>query len=313
MRREKQIVSILIALFVITIVLSLVRFNAGNHAVSSRNSDGFDASLVSGKPGIAVLYIYGTISATQMSALSYPSSVDGLISQLKSLEEDSHIKAVVLRINSPGGSSGSSQELYQAIKTFKKHTKKPVVVSIADVGASGAYWVALAADKIYANPSSLIGSIGVIMNSLDFSAFAQKYGFEMNTIKSGEYKDIFSSWRKMSPQEKVLLEALVQNVHQQFIADFVKARGLKPEDAKKIADGRVFTGEQAKALRLIDETGGLQEAIDCATKLAGIKEKPRIIIKTKNPMMQFLEMWGADSQFNWSRVLSKMNELGSVQ
>lgn len=230
-----------------------------------------------GKDKIAVVNIYGAIRAPMKTGTAFkrPDS-EKLIRRLKKYREDPSVKAVVLRINSPGGSVGAVQEIYDEIIMMKQSGKK-VVASFYDVAASGGYYIAAAADSIVANPGSITGSIGVIMELMNFSTLMKKIGVKTVTVKSGEHKDIGSYSREMTPEETKLLKGIIDNAYNQFLEVVMKGRNLDEATARKLADGRIFTGEQAKQSGLVDSLGGLHEAIQVATDLANIKGTPKII------------------------------------
>ena len=212
--------------------------------------------------------------------------VDGIITepssinkQLKEYGERDDVKAVVVRINSPGGGVGPSQEIYREVK--KVAAKKKVVVSMGAVAASGGYYIAAAADKIIANPGTITGSIGVIMEFANAEGLLNKIGFKGYVIKSGEYKDIGSPLRGMKDNEKKLLQDVIDDVHKQFVGIVAENRKLKIDVVKKFADGRIFSGQQAKNIGLVDEIGNFQDAIDIAASMANIKGKPVVIYPEK--------------------------------
>ncbi len=285
MKKENLIMIALVSLFIFSILIAITK----NDKPKKKNAIN---PIITSKSGIALMYIDGALSAANPSPLANPAgSIDLLIDQLYFFEKNQQVKAVVIRINSPGGTTGASQELYEEVLKFKKRTKLPVIISVADMAASGAYWVALGGDTIFANRGSIVGSIGVIINNLDFSAFAQKYGISMTTIKSGNYKDMLSSWKKTSSKEKKMLKKMVDNIHSQFLESLINSLKLSKTQALSFADGRLFTGEQAKENGLIDELGGLHDAINYAATKAGIKKTPPLIIRTKNPVFQFFNLF----------------------
>ncbi len=195
-------------------------------------------------------------------------------------------KAVVLRINSPGGTVGASQEIYSAIKRIQKDNIK-VVVSIGDVAASGGVYVGVAGDKIVANPGSVTGSIGVIIKSSVLKKLYGKLGVDSQVVKSGEFKDILSNTRYFSKKEKVILQELIDSTYEQFLNTVAIERGLEVEAVRKFADGRIFSGEQAQKLGLVDKLGSQKDAVDLAAKLVGIKEEPKLInISPKKGFLQ---------------------------
>ncbi|MDL1972295.1 MAG: signal peptide peptidase SppA [Deltaproteobacteria bacterium] len=194
------------------------------------------------------------------------------LNNLIKLGENKHIKAIVLRIDSPGGTVGPSQEIYLEIMRLRR--KKPIVASLGSVAASGSYYIASAANKIVASPGTITGSIGVKMEFLNIQQLLNKLGLEPVVIKSGIFKDIGSPTRKMSKEERMLLERVIKDVHTQFVEAIAKGRGLPLDKVEEIADGRIFTGRRAKELGLVDRLGNLQDAIMLAAKLGGIRGKP---------------------------------------
>lgn len=202
-----------------------------------------------------------------------------LLDWIDKFSKDKRVKAVILKVNSPGGSVGATQELYRAL--IRLRDKKKVVASLGDVAASGGYYVASAAHKVVSNPGTLTGSIGVAMYFTDFEGLMKKVGLRSHVVKSGPYKDIGSPFRKMTEEEKRLLEGVIRDVHKQFVEDVSRARGIPLEKLKAIADGRVFSGRQALELGLVDRLGGLQEALELAKSLAGIKEEPELVFARK--------------------------------
>ncbi|MFQ5900800.1 MAG: signal peptide peptidase SppA [Thermodesulfobacteriota bacterium] len=197
------------------------------------------------------------------------------------------IKAIVLRIDSPGGGVGPSQEIYEEIK--KTRDKKKIVASMGSVAASGGYYIASAADKIVANPGTITGSIGVIMQFTNVEGFLSKIGVKGYVVKSGEFKDTGSPLRDISTDEKELLQGLIDNVYGQFVDVIAENRGMEIEDVRKVADGRILSGAQAQDARLVDELGNLQYAIDLASNLAGIEGKPSVIYP-KRKRITFLDI-----------------------
>jgi protease-4 len=229
-----------------------------------------------------------------------------IVEELNSYAEDLSIKAIIIRIDSPGGGVVVSQEIFNAVLNAKKAGKK-IVVSMGTVAASGGYYVAAAADRIVANPGTLTGSIGVIMQYAVIEKLLDKIGVKGQVIKAGEYKDAGSPFREMTPQEKKLLQSVIDDVHSQFIEAVIKGRNetlaegrkLSLEEVRAIADGRILTGRQAYDLRLVDELGDLGDSIRIAGTLAGIKGKPHVVEKKKKiPFFEYLKeetaTWVAD-------------------
>lgn len=224
---------------------------------------GSDTGLLFGEK-VAVIEVKGVIA-----------NVRETIENLAEFSRDESVKAVVLRIESPGGGVSSSQELYKEIGRTAK--KKPVVASMGSVAASGGYYIAAAAQKIYANPGTITGSIGVILQFTNFEELFRKIGFRMEIVKSGVYKDVGNPSREMTPEERAYLQEMIDNVHQQFVRDVAQGRRMQVEKVQEVADGRIFTGEQAKELGLVDELGNLKDAIDAAAKMAAIEGEPKVI------------------------------------
>ena len=202
--------------------------------------------------------------------------VDDVLRELRAHRDNPQVKAVVLRINSPGGVVGPTQELHAAIMRLRE-SGKPVVASLGAVAASGGYYVAVAADKIYANPGTLTGSIGVIFQLPNLDGLMRKVGVEYVTVKAGRYKDIGNIARPMTAEEQRLLQSLLDDVHSQFISAVATGRKLDRAQVLTFADGRVVSGAQAKDLKMVDALGGLEDALDGAATLAGLPRPPRVI------------------------------------
>lgn len=194
---------------------------------------------------------------------------ESVLEELKSFRETENIKAIVLRIDSPGGAVGPSQEIYREIR--KTVGVKPVIASMGAIAASGGYYVAAAADGIIANPGTITGSIGVIMEFTNFKDLLDKIGLHPVVIKSGEFKDIGSPMRKLTKAEETLLQDFVDTVHMQFVRDVAEGRRMKADTVKKIADGRILSGERALTLGLIDRIGNFSDAVEWAGRKGGIK------------------------------------------
>jgi protease-4 len=201
------------------------------------------------------------------------------VEKLIKFRKNEKIKAIILRIDSPGGGVGPAQEIYSEVK--KAQREKKVLVSMGSVAASGGYYIACAADKIMANPGTITGSIGVIVESLNVEDLFRKIGLRSEVIKSGRHKDMGSPFRKMGPEEKRLLQGVLDSVHEQFIQAVAEGRKLSLEKVRSLADGRIFSGDQARAMGLVDELGTLQDTIAMAAKMSGIKGEPEVIYPEK--------------------------------
>lgn len=200
-----------------------------------------------------------------------------VIDEIKEYVKDPSIKAIILRIDSPGGAVAPAQEIYEEVR--KATAKKKIVVSMGTVAASGGYYIASPANKIVANPGTLTGSIGVIMEIPNIEGLMNKLGIKTEVVKSGSYKDMASVFRGIRKEERDILQNVLDNVHSQFIKAVAEGRKMLIDDVKKIADGRVFTGEQALKAGLVDELGNLEDAVHTAAKLVGIKGEPVVVTK----------------------------------
>jgi len=201
------------------------------------------------------------------------------INQLDKYEKDGNVKAIVLRVNSPGGAVVPSQEIYDKILQLKK--SKKVIVSMGSVAASGGYYVACAADRIIANPGTITGSIGVIIQFSQIEDLLKKIGLKTTVVKAGRYKDVGSPVRDMTPDEKSLIQDVIDDIHNQFIEVVLSNRNIPREKIKNIADARIFTGRQALKIGLVDDLGNMEYAIDVASDLAGIEGEAEVIYPEK--------------------------------
>jgi len=200
-----------------------------------------------------------------------------ILKQLERFEEDSDVRAVVLRLNSPGGAVAPSQEIYEAVKQFPK----PVVASMASVAASGAYYIACGAEKVFANPGTITGSIGVIMEFANLEKLYEWAKVKRFAIKTGRFKDSGADYKSMAPEDRALLQGMVDDVLIQFKKAVAEGREMTMEQVTAVADGRIFSGAQAKRAKLVDELGTLQDAVMEAGKLAKIKGKPNVVYPSK--------------------------------
>jgi protease-4 len=213
--------------------------------------------------GVGVLQIDGAIDDSR-----------SVLAEMKRLKEMPWVKAIVVRIDSPGGAVAPTQEIFEEIQRFKK--QKPIIASMGGMATSGGYYIATACDKIVANPGTLTGSIGVIMQLNNVEELMKKIGVKGVNVKSGANKDLGSPFQTLSPEGREILQSLVDNVHSQFVAAVAKGRGMNEAQVRKLADGRVYSGAQAKALGLIDQFGTLEDAIELAAKRGGIEGEPAV-------------------------------------
>ena len=240
-----------------------------------------------GKPGerVGVVEIEGVIAESRQT-----------MEDIVRFKEDPSIKGVILRINSPGGSVGPTQEIFREVIKLKE--KKKVFVSMGSLCASGGYYLAAAGEKVYANPSTITGSIGVIMQSVILEDLLKKIGVRSNTIKAGDLKDAGTPFREMTPDERAYLNEVVKNIHEQFIKDIAAGRNLDIEKARKLADGRIYTGLQARELGLVDSIGNFYDTVDDLKKALNIKGKPELVY-TEKPFS--LSKWLFSSMTNISK------------
>jgi protease-4 len=211
-----------------------------------------------------------------------------ILEQIKNFRDNDSVKSIVIRIDSPGGAVGPSQEIYREIR--KTVEVKKVIASLGAIAASGGYYIAAAADGIVSNPGTITGSIGVILGYTNFEALFEKIGLSPVVIKSGKYKDMASPVRKMTDAERRLLQEFSDNVHTQFIDHVAEGRKISSEQVRDIADGRIFSGEKARSLGLVDRLGNLEDAIEWAGRLGGIKGDISVVYppEKKLPFMKYL-------------------------
>ncbi|MCK1981724.1 MULTISPECIES: signal peptide peptidase SppA [Peribacillus] len=222
---------------------------------------------------IAVFDVEGTIQDTGEASLLSSATYNhrAFMDKLKMAEENDDIKGIILRVNSPGGGVVESAEIYEKILDIKK-VKKPVYVSMGSMAASGGYYISAPADKIYASPETMTGSLGVIMQGYNYEKLAKKYGVEFQTIKSGPHKDIMSPTREMTGEEREILQDMIDNSYDQFVKIIADGRGMTEKEVREIADGRIYDGRQAKENHLIDDFGHLDDVIAAMKKDIGEKD-----------------------------------------
>jgi protease IV len=252
-----------------------------------------DSSLLGGEK-VAVVRIEGVILDSREA-----------IEELRKFRDNPSIKAIVLRIDSPGGGVVPSQEIYAEVQKARAEGKVKIVTSMGNLAASGGYYIAAATDKIVANPGTLTGSIGVIMELANLQGLLEKVGVQSVVIKSGKHKDLASPFRAMSPEERALLQSVLDDVHDQFIQAVAAGRAMKVEQVRDLADGRIFTGRQAKAAKLVDELGDLQDAIKLAARMVGIAGEPRVIETRKRFSLRDL----LDNSF-WGKAVAPLTPTG---
>ena len=275
---------------VLALIGLLVAAVVGFSLLTSRT---LDSSWLGGEK-VAVVRIEGVILDSREA-----------IEELRKFRDNPSIKAIVLRIDSPGGGVVPSQEIYAEVLKVRTEGKVKIVASMGNLAASGGYYIAAATDKIVANPGTLTGSIGVIMELANVQGLLQKVGVQSVVIKSGKHKDLASPFRTMSPEERALLQSVLDDVHDQFIQAVAAGRAMKVEQVRELADGRIFTGQQARAAKLVDELGDLQDAIKLAARMVGIAGEPRVVETRKRFSLRDL----LDNYF-WGKVVAPLTPPG---
>jgi protease-4 len=260
-----------------------------------------------GLPGgarVAVVEVEGVIGVGAERGLD-PESI---IRTLGEYRDDPSVRAVVLRIDSPGGVVAPTQEIFTAVRRLRE-AKKPVVASLGSIAASGGYYVAVSADRIFASPGTLTGSIGVVMQLANVEGLLKKVGVEYVVVKAGAYKDVGNFARAMTPEERRILQSLLDDVYDQFITAVAEGRGLEPQAVRGFAEGRIYSGRQAQGLRMVDEMGGLEDAIEAAAKMAGLPPKPKVLYPRRRFSLR--ELLRNESGLGpVSRMLPAMQTLG---
>ena len=252
---------LVVCLLFVAIVWGVTKFNLTD-TISSRSAE-----------KVAVIEVEGIISGSRAT-----------IERIHTLRDDASVKAIVLRIDSPGGTVGPAQEIYEELIKLQKH--KPVIASMGSVAASGGYYIAAGTQKIFANPGTITGSIGVLIEVANFEELLGKIGLRSEVIKSGQFKDTLSPARTMETDERTLIQAVIDNIHNQFVDAIAKGRSMPREKVLALADGRILSGEQALAAGLVDKLGNLYDAIQAAADMAGIEGKPEVLYpKEKKPSL----------------------------
>ena len=230
-----------------------------------------------GKDKILLVDVSGVISGEEEGLGGEPGLVERIKEELTKASKDDRIKAIILRIDSPGGTVTASDIIYNEIMRYKEKNGVKVIASIMDLGASGAYYIAQSADSIMAHPTSVVGSIGVIMIKVDIGGLLEKIGVGAKPIKSGDKKDMGSPFRPLTPEEQEIFQSVIDDMYERFLSVIVKGRGMELERIKKVADGRIYTAGQAKAIGLIDGIGYLEDTIEATMREAGIDDASVVV------------------------------------
>ncbi|OGC49720.1 hypothetical protein A2716_00100 [candidate division WWE3 bacterium RIFCSPHIGHO2_01_FULL_40_23] len=283
-------VSMVVGYFMIflLIIASISLLSQGSSKTSE--FDGLGQELYrdyGGDDKIALIELSGLI--LERDALSNPISgtrdtitPDKVEKSLNRARDDSNVKAVILMVSSPGGSPVASDRIYEVIQDFRKNYKIPVVVLMGDVAASGGYYISAPADYIFANPSTITGSIGVILESYNLSSLYEKIGVKKETFKAGKYKDILSDSREITPEERIMINDLMQDAYETFVSRVAEGRNIPVNTVRSVADGKIYSGVGAKEVKLIDDTGNLDSTLAFTAKKAGLEKYKVVKIKTSS-------------------------------
>jgi len=269
MFKRKVIAGLIVGVALLTIIIVALYGKDGDNNYYGKGSTG---------RSVGVIQINGMIvsGADSSSLFTTVAGSEVIMEQLRRAADDPAIKAVVLRLNTPGGSAAASQEIALEIDRLRQSGKK-VVASMGDVAASGGYWIACRCDKIVANPGTMTGSIGVIMETQNLQGLYEKLGIDPVVFKSGPHKDMGSSSREVTEQEQQIFQGMIDDIYQQFVETVAEGRGMDQDRVRELADGRIFTGNQALGIGLVDDLGNYYDALALAAKLAGMSGEPEVI------------------------------------
>ncbi|MEW6518911.1 MAG: signal peptide peptidase SppA [Thermodesulfobacteriota bacterium] len=291
---------LLTGFFILGVLLMFFGFGITFFVVSMGRQAGKSHFLVTDNETVGIIQLKGLIT-----------DADKILDQLLQFRQLKSVKAVVVRIDSPGGAVGASQEIFSEIARLNK--VKPVVASMGSVAASGGYYAALGAGKIVASPGTLTGSMGVIFKFPNLEKIFQKIGYKDEVIKSGELKDIGSPSRPLTAEERSLLQGLLDEVHEQFIRDIAQSRNLPAEDVRKVADGRIFSGETAKNLGLIDQLGNFNDAVSLAASLAGMESETPTLVYPEDDDLSLFKMLAEQNASSLLRGFISRNPILSFE
>jgi protease-4 len=288
MNRTRQILITILAFLTLSVIVSIIKISLQ----TQETQESFTFNVDNTGPGIGVIKIYDVISTSGSSnTFTQLSGSDSIVKSLDNFMQNPKVRAVVIRINSPGGTVSATQEIFQKIMQLRKNNI-PVIASMGDISASGGYYISSACDEIYANPGTLTGSIGVVIAAPNFSKLFEEFGIDMNVIKSGKYKDILSSSRSLEEDERELLQTIVDDSYKQFLKDISLGRNIPISDFEEYADGRIFSGTQAREYGLVDQIGSYEDALNRARELAKLKANAPIYYDVANPFDVFVNSLG---------------------
>ena len=297
MERERKLTVAILAMLILVAVIAIVDIS---FKIEEKRSREIKLVMPDTGAGVGIVRVEGPIELSAPSGpFGLPAGAESIVKRLDALAKDSSIKAVVIRINSPGGTVAATQEIYEKIMKLRKKNI-PVVASMGDVAASGGYYVAAACNHIVANYGTVTGSIGVIAYSPNLRRLFDKFGIQMNVIKSGKYKDILAAHRDMTSEERALLQEMIDSSYGKFVKDIAAGRNMSESDILKIADGRVMSGSTALQNKLIDQTGTFEDAIMKARELAALDEDSPVYEESTSP---FNEIFGQLNRFLGNRSI----------
>ncbi len=300
MDRNRKILASILALLILSIIMAVTDIT---FRIQDTEKRGIKAGMPQIGPGVGIIRIEGPINMSSGAGLvGVKSQVERIIDRLDSLSRNSDIKALVVRINSPGGTVAATQEIYQKIWKLRKKNI-PIVASMGDIAASGGYYAASACNYIIANHGTITGSIGVIAFSPNLKGLFEKLGIKMNVIKSGNYKDILSSHRDLTKEEFAMLQKMIDSSYRKFLKDIALGRNMNQSEIEPYADGRIMTGEEALNYKLIDELGTFEDAIDKARRLAKLDENSPVYDEVKTPVEQIL--MSLEGMLKWNNIFKE--------
>lgn len=301
MNKKRWIAS---GLFVVILMISVVMETSGS--VDKKllaDEEWEEVTLEKGSDAVvAVLEVTGIITSRDTSGVFDEPEYQhhSFLKRLETVYEDEKVKAIVLYVNSPGGGVSESDEIFQRIMTLKEENEKPLVVFMDQVAASGGYYIAAPADHIMATRNTITGSIGVIMQSINLHQLAERWGVEDATIKSGDLKDLMNPLRHMEPEEREVMQSIIDEMHQYFVEAIVEGRGMESEKVEKLADGRIYSGAQALENGLIDSLGMFEDGIEKAKQMADQEDATVVILRQP-------------SSFSWQRLLNSNQRLSMLE
>ncbi len=280
----------MVAILALLALIAIIAIVDIGMKIDKKSKSDIKLSLPEFGPGVGIVRVEGAIEMSgPSSTFGVPQGAEAVIMRLNELEKDSNIKAVVLRINSPGGTVAATQEIYE--KIWKLRKKNIIIIaSMGDVAASGGYYIASACNYIVANYGTITGSIGVIVYSPNLKRLFDKFGIQMNVIKSGKYKDILATHRDMTPEERILIQEMIDLSYTKFIKDIALGRNMNQEDIRPFADGRVMNGETALKNKFIDQLGTFEDAIAKAKELSALDADAPVYDQSDSP---FQELFGS--------------------